>query len=377
MAGVIKTREPGGPAPSIVSKRLQYVAFLAAVVASILIIIFRESLLPVRFLLDGRFLEALTLGQGSTDSKYLQAAMLYKSLGIIGNHRLAGLAGLALLLAALALARFRCRSTPSSWILTIGCSVSVVLFSIMLGGYSKDVVVVFLVLLVLLLPRNLIGTGLTLAVMVSYAAFYRDYWFIVSASAAVIWLLLPRLKTYLVYVLGLVNALMVSIALVVFLHLPADTFRAVTNESRDVTDVGSVIGRFVAFPDPMGGIVNNALTYLALTFPVPLALRGGAYYLGASVLIAGSWAIALIAADGCGDDFLARRVFAILVGFLSAQALFEPDYGSALRHVLPLAPLIVYLAWRSDPALQDRLRDLMGSTLSWVRLKAGAVTNGP
>ncbi|HEX3639475.1 MAG TPA: hypothetical protein VHV99_29135, partial [Paraburkholderia sp.] len=41
-----------------------------------------------------------------------------------------------------------------------------------------------------------------------------------------------------------------------------------------------------------------------------------------------------------------RLCFCFLFCFIATQALFEPDYGSYLRHLSPIAPIILYLILR-------------------------------
>jgi hypothetical protein len=38
-----------------------------------------------------------------------------------------------------------------------------------------------------------------------------------------------------------------------------------------------------------------------------------------------------------------KLCFCFAVSFLATQAIFEPDYGSFLRHLSPISPLLMYL----------------------------------
>ncbi|MFL6702024.1 MAG: hypothetical protein ACJ8I3_07130, partial [Paraburkholderia graminis] len=42
-------------------------------------------------------------------------------------------------------------------------------------------------------------------------------------------------------------------------------------------------------------------------------------------------------------DRFGKLCFCFIVSFLATQAIFEPDYGSFLRHLSPISPLMLYL----------------------------------
>ena len=105
---------------------------------------------------------------------------------------------------------------------------------------------------------------------------------------------------------------------------------------------------------------------LALVLPVPLVLLGSPLYLVFAVGITLPWLVLaaglargphrlLAGAPPAGDAVTtaALRSAALLVAYLTVQSFFEPDYGSYLRHLTPMLPLLLAVVLtRSSPALR-------------------------
>jgi len=143
-----------------------------------------------------------------------------------------------------------------------------------------------------------------------------------------------------------------------------DHYRSFVNEARiGSADAQSAIQPFLKAPEPASGFVNVALTVLTLVIPVPLATNGALYYVALAALIAFLWIVVgrslkhyRSLPQRAVPPAVSRSV-ALLVAYLAVQALFEPDYGSALRHLTPLLPcLIVVLANRPVPTAEQRVR---------------------
>ena len=83
---------------------------------------------------------------------------------------------------------------------------------------------------------------------------------------------------------------------------------------------------------------------------------GGVYYLVLATMIFVIWIGFLLAARRTirSRDSTYRgkitigRCIAMVLAFLTVQAAFEPDYGSALRHLVPLVPAMLMVAFGSN-----------------------------
>ena len=133
------------------------------------------------------------------------------------------------------------------------------------------------------------------------------------------------------------------------LNKPADFFRSSVNEPRVHTgEANTIIVRFISdLAEPVGGVVNNLLTMFSLMVPVPLLGRGGLYYVFIVLVFVLIWVAFVLAVRSRPDreQVLASRGVALFASFAVVQGLFEPDYGSALRHLCPLIPFI-FLIWQ-------------------------------
>lgn len=336
-----------------------------------IVVLLREQLIPGRFLIDGFFIQRVAQGRATADVKYTNTADVYRFFGLADNPVGASLAGYTVAVVCVAVVAIKLRADPSNWTTTIVASVTLLLAAVYLGWYSKDVMVLVVVLTVLLAPPTRAGWILCVVSMIAYAWWFRDYWYLVVVGFAVL-TRFPRVLSFW-RTLGLAVAITVlaSLALVAFLGMDPDSYRSAANESRAESDVGTLITPFVSVSGPAGGVLNNALTGLALVFPLPLAMRGGAYYLAIAVVVAALWAI-LLTSSKYASDTTSRRAIALVVAFVGVQAVFEPDYGSALRHLTPLLPLFLWVSWRT---LRDRRSDVVHRRLGDARLDPGIATS--
>jgi hypothetical protein len=271
-------------------------------------------------------------------------------------------------------------------------AVSSVVGAVYLGSYSKDAFVLLIVALLLLAPRRLIGDALVLGLVVWYASEFRQYWLLVGFFYVVLRFLLSRRKvTGLVsLILSVVACVVVaSLALMIALHVDPDNFRVSANEYRDQADNAStMIVPFVSGPQPIAGIVNNVLTVIALMIPVPLALLGGVYYAGLAVVISAIWFGFLRSAVSMLRQLVSRhnwptsgivtevRCLSLVVSFVVVQSLFEPDYGSALRHLTPLLPAMLFLAQRPARVTVRHAQPVQADAFASNRMPPFAKTTG-
>lgn len=327
----------------------QLAIFVVSVALGYLVVLNRETIVPDHFYADGFFIQAIALGTADGDVKYTNTAAVYAALGLAENPLLASLLGYTAAVVVLAAVWVQLRHWPRGWAATATTALAVLLSAVYLGWYSKDVLVLAVAVVFVVARPGRIGWFVCLATSLAYAWLFRDYWFLVAALFAGISLVARSLTLARAILVALAATAAASIAIVVVLGASADAFRTGVNESRIGMDVGTIITPFVALPEPLGGIVNNVLTLVALWVPVPVALSGGAYYLAIAAIIFALWVL-FASAVRRGLDARTARAVSLIVSFVAVQAVFEPDYGSALRHLTPLLPLFVWVIWRSRGA---------------------------
>lgn len=331
-----------------------------SIVAGYVVVLLREQILPNRFFADGQFIQRLALGRtGGADQSYRAVSSVYRALGLASNTTGAALLGYSLAVVCVLIVARKCRGIATGWQVT-ALQVIVIFFSaIYLGYYSKDVFVLAFTALALLLPRKALAELLILALMFVYSQTFRSYWLVVLVLYVVMRIAYSktrsRARMILLSVLLLVG---VSMAIYITRGIAADYYRLVVNQSRiGAEDATTMITPFVSLPQPAGGVVNNLITLAALVIPLPLAALGAAYYLTLAVLLTFVWLSFYRSLKFLGPmqnmPVAIERSVALIFAFVATQALFEPDYGSALRHVTPLLPLVLLVAWTARPALMQ------------------------
>lgn len=350
MTGVADAGRRGTLAAGQLTRAL---VLVLAVIAGYVAVLTRDQYLPERFLADGFLIRRIAQGLAAADQSYTNTANVYAFFGLQNHPEIAYVAGYTLAVIAFAVVWAQCRELPGGgWGVTILIGMGLMLSAIYLGYYSKDVFVLLCVLGVLLLRRSWWGGALLLALLLGYGLVFRSYWVVVAVCFAGYWLIQPRLGRVGLFLTGAAVVGFGTLMITVLLGVPGDEFRSRVNESRVGLDVGTIITRFVELQEPLGGVVNNVLTYAALIVPIPVLLIGGLYYLVIALMFLALWVQFFRwvspASDAPHGDGVLRRAVALIMAFVTVQALFEPDYGSALRHLTPLLPLFVYVVWQSQ-----------------------------
>ncbi len=105
--------------------------------------------------------------------------------------------------------------------------------------------------------------------------------------------------------------------------------------------------------------LNIAVTLFFLIVPLPLLLQGPLYWIFAAGILY-FWFSVLSAIWKKGDSnhhLVWLQSTRLLFAFLATQAVFEPDYGSYLRHLAPLVTLalvVVFGANHKNVSVQDK-----------------------
>ena len=349
-------------------------AFFAAGFGAVLCLVVR-GLIPARFSADSHAIQAFAAGRSnvSIDQSFGAIALIYRELALTDRPDLAALLGYGAAAVAVIAVAWRRRREAVGVAAVALIAVSIFFAVVYLAAYSKDLIT-SLVVLVLLAVHNRRRSGevVLLVAMLLYAWQFRHYWLIVAAGYVLFSVVvsryrdMPRLRAV-AFVTLVVWVLVVSTVISQVQGVPADFYRTVVNQSRVVgADATTAVPRFVSLPEPVGGTVNNILTLLSLLVPLPLGQLGGAYYLALALLLGAVWFWFWRALPSAvRDSTTARRAAGLVLALLAAQAVFEPDYGSTVRHLTPMWPLVLLVVWR--PARFERAPKTVASKPSSAR----------
>lgn len=313
----------------------------------------RAWLLSSNFANDAELILKFARQETDEGGSYRTIANVYAALGLVEKPIAAGLLGV---FAAATGAVFAL--VPSRGLRGVFAPLVLFVFFVLsgafVGTYTKEIIVVSVVAVICILlsaPSHWSGDFLIFAAVVAVAVVFRPYWiFIALAYIALRVVPLKHLTWWSVPVLLVLGNLVCSFAIYILLGESPDFFRTSVNVHRDSELASTIITRFVdGSAEPWIGALNNLLVMITMVLPLPMLLLGGAYYFLNTGLFMALWGSVLLrlATRQFERPVLAHRLIAILSGFLVAQGLFEPDYGSALRHVTPFIPLILAF-WMID-----------------------------
>ena len=325
------------------------VATLGALVA--------RTYLPVRFYLDGHFIQSIAVGRPFTepDEAFAMTGEMYRLLGLTADPLLPALFGMVVA-GALAAAAYSSRTTTVPLSAALLTAASLLLFAVFFSWYTKETFAALAITGSVLLIRSHAHRVWAAAPVVAYGAFFRGYWLLVVVVYIGL-LVMERFRPLrwwrlLLWVAGALTVATLGYALLT--GSPIQSIRASVNDVRDATDAASMISPLA----PPGSFVTDVASalalFVALFVPLPLLMTGQAIHAVYAVAIVGLWLLPLLsahslraAADKAGDEH-ARRValsaFYLLVAFVTVLALFEPDYGSYLRHLSSMVPLMTVMA---------------------------------
>ncbi|HEX8488284.1 MAG TPA: hypothetical protein VF642_07065 [Propionibacteriaceae bacterium] len=330
---------------------------------------FRLSL-DEKFTLDGDFIQAiLGIPDASLDpdDPFRNIALVYRVLGLSHAPDLAAMLALAVFGVGVFAAVRWSELARLTWIGLGAISVSYVLALIYLSQYSKEFASLVVAVLVLLLPRGPRAELVLVGAMICYAVTIRPYWGVVVGLYVLGRILLPRVRGLVPVLLGVLGAYVaLQLAFNTILGESLSYSRTAVNELRaDINvSVGSLIVDFL--PDEVAlQWLNAFLVFLSLIAPWPLVLGGSSTYLVMAVVLVYLWGLvgwslvkiqrervlgrtSRAATPGARAPLAERgprpeRAVALLLALVVVQTIFEPDYGSYVKHIVPMLPLFLAL----------------------------------
>lgn len=315
--------------------------------------------LPDQFLLDDAHLQrAMEVGAGErTGESFQEVGALYRTLGLDGEPSLAALLGVGVFVVCLVAAVGWERARDLSPVGLAAIAASLLLAVAYLGQYSKELITAGIAALVLFAPRHRMGDAMIIAGCIAYGLTLRPYWLIVAAGYPVWLFLLGRIRRtrwFLLVPPVLYALLLPAFALAFGGGLQFQRTWSNAERGAEMDQIASLI--VSPLPDAIGpmGVLAALLMLVLMIVPVPLLATLSAYHVASALLIMGIWVIVLVPVfrgrlAGAADPSLPRaslvavRAAALLLSLLMVQALFEPDYGSYLKHLTPLLPLALAL----------------------------------
>lgn len=208
------------------------------------------------------------------------------------------------------------------------------------SGLNKELLTNIAIVIALLFIRRKHFMLATMA-MVLYGVYIRPYWVIAAAFTWVAHLASKRFGPRWGLTALAVCLAGVTLVAAILLHAPLSSIRNGVNEYRiGSADARSMIMPYFDVSSPILEVASMFITWISLMLPWPLLFLGGMQQLLVAALmpvtvflIIRAWHVAYGQRDlrcnfGC----------ALFCSFLTVQAIFEPDYGSFVRHLCGFIP---------------------------------------
>lgn len=352
------------PQQEAVRRHLSAAFTLALLSIGVIFLVWHETLVPEKMTYDSQMIQDIASGRlpvGSDDKSYGNTGALYRFLGLTYQPMVAAVIGFGIYFAELATVTGRLAARPMSLVDRGVLVAATVLGGIFMGQYSKDVMVAILCLVAFLLGRSVWAEAGFVVLALVYAFYFRQYWALIVAIYIGMRLLQGRTRRLwqllLLCVLGLT---VLALVFPVLAHADIQSFRLEANASR----VGSEDARTMIMPLLPGssvaiGAANTVITFFELLVPLPMLAMSATHAVYGLFLMT-VWIRFLAGVRrGLRQPGLPAawgRCVCLALSMVLVQSIFEPDYGSYLRHLTPMLPLMVYVA--VVPGLKRRSSNL-------------------
>jgi hypothetical protein len=315
---------------------------------------FGRELLPAKYSYDSDTIALVARGEMhiDDDQSFENVAILYRAVGLAHAPLIAGLIGFGafvLVMQAIATRELAPAYGPTAAALVV---VALVPGAVYLGQYSKDILVLGITAMALIKAASWRVEVVIVGTMLLYATVFRNYWFLAIALYVGLRLVmhrpvrLSRILLVMVAVLGVLAFLFP-----VFAGIEMSDTRDIVNSVREGSvDAQTAITGALPLAGPIGAWMNTVLVLVTLAVPLPLLLTGSPIHALLAVFFVVLWWTFLRSAASIvsepGGDPRGRRAVALVLSFALVQSIFEPDYGSYIRHLTPLLPLMLgAVAW--------------------------------
>lgn len=207
-----------------------------------------------------------------------------------------------------------------------------------MSTYSKDLVLFLIVVVPFIFLEKKYLFIWTLCV-IFYAYFFRNYWFLIIILFWVFKFFIINRPKLLLFSIAVFYVL-VSFFFNYIFGVSLSMIRYSANLDRDADIAQTAISTYISGNNFLLEAANFLVTLIFLIIPIPLILLGKPFYAILTILIAVFFFnfIKLYIKEYKNKEF--TNIFSFIISFMLVQSLFEPDYGSFVRHLSPLYPII-------------------------------------
>lgn len=335
------------------TRQLSSLCWYGMLFLSIMVTMVVPHFLPDRFFFDASNIASYFVpmaGSFVPHSSYISTAYLYNILHL--HDRYFTIPFIQSLMYA-ALVAYVLKKTAGSRVNLPKVALAVALIVIQApfyAWYTKEFVVLFLVALFLWAVKKRWRLFIWTASCLVYTYYFRTYWAIIIA---IFWMLYASravgIRPLGIICTGLLSLFVLAVLFQFVLGMNLVMMRSSINASRvanQVIHMKSAIAGIMPATGLLSSWINAVYVWVILILPIPLLIMFTPYYMA-------SFAFISSVTMQVGKKFLllqhvgVNRKVTVMILWLIAitltQSIFEPDYGSFIRHLSPFFPLILYV----------------------------------
>lgn len=336
--------------------------------------VFQFSFLPKKYFLDSGHILSVMNGSQLTDKSYSFTAAFFRAINIFNLNDIYSWSVFLTFIFTLVLSLYfllsKRRFSPLQYVFIFA---SLTLLNLFAFNLSKEIIqlLIFFVAFIIVgtnrIKRDWLKIALCSALFIFESLFFRVYYLILAALIPIIYISVNKLKDKKTSPYKVIISAMIAFFVITFFAglISSDGLNSIlearssVNEQRiamgdknAVTMIHEVFGKnknFFIF------CLNFCLDFIRLLLPIELLFKGVIYI---PFLIYQAALVTLLFRNmKCFRILDEKRVLAIsiIIGFLMVSAIFEPDFGSFIRHqscIFPLASLL----WFSDNEINKQKR---------------------
>ncbi|MBR3164494.1 hypothetical protein IKF15_04340 [Candidatus Saccharibacteria bacterium] len=336
------------------------VRFLAVITLAIACKVFQFSFLPKKYFYDSGHILAVMNGSGLTDTSYAFTANFFNACNIFGLNDIYSwsilITAVFTLAIAIAFLLSKKHYTTIQYILIFS---SIALLDIFAFNLSKEVIqlliffVAYLIIKSRTIKKDWQKVALCSLLFLLESLYFRIYYLILAALIPIIYITLKKTKRNKTNPYKVIIALLAAFYALTFMAglISSDgiesilTARSTINNQRIAlgdkdanTMINEVLGEnknFLIFS------INYFIDFIRLLLPLELLMKGVKYFpfvLYQSLILA-----FMIQAIRNKNIIDADKKIALscMLGFIMVSAIFEPDFGSFIRHQSCLLPILM------------------------------------
>lgn len=331
------------------NKKVQIGLLCLASVVAMVVGGFRDQLFDYKMFDASTYIGEVARGEiEPMDQNYGVVGKLFSIFGLAEHELLAGAVTLILIIGLVVLIIYK--SLPLSvpvlalTLLTIGLS------GIWFMGFSKELFEVIIVCwggVLALKASGKYGWLVFLGCLIVYGLVFRPYWAVIGAAylgVMVLIKILKRVRTR--WLLPLVVCIIVGLVVGYALTHGGQDVSITRNWINDSRVGFTKIENILPSDNIWSGIINSLFALFSFFIPIQLFVGGSLLYIGGGIIVAAvmwglvwwlrkvRWVLA--------EDRVRVAVISFLVAFIAVSALYEPDFGSFLRHLTPIMLFMIY-----------------------------------